>query len=295
MDSRSSRCWQLSFVLWRWRWILWLVLLAALLGGLGYHAYQFRRQKVIARLQIEPPMTSAPWHPSTSAFAPASPGHLAYSRDSVLSSSVLAIAAEECGLTGLWRCSRQEAAVRLDSLLTCHLSMVPLAIAMELPKIEGADSLKVCEAIVRQATYASIQREQARLRHEIKILEGTAETTASAAGDFEKAMHSFGSSDPSAWLTVPGSRLPTDDRAERARRLRGEQEGIKRMLEFKQLELKFRSGPLKIVDAPHWETVPLPERMQALGLTLGWALGGGMVLAIVLAYLAEAVRPRRDG
>lgn len=291
MDSLSSRRWQLSFVAWRWGRLLWIALLAALLAGIGYHLHQFRQQKVIAKLLVDPVTTPRIAPLPARGSAPMPPAGLANVRNVVSSPEVLAIAAEECGLTGLWRCSREEAASRLDSLLTCNVLMTPPTIEIEVPKFEGADALKVCGAVVRQAMFATTEIEQAKLRHEIKILEMSAEFTASTVTDLEKQRFS-GSSNLSGWLTTPGSPLAKDPEGGESKRLRGELDGLKQQIELKQMELRFRGGPLKIAAPPHWDQAPLPERMKALGITLAWAFGGGMILALLLAYLAETLRPR---
>lgn len=281
----SKRCWYPAFVIYRWRHVLWSVPLLALLGLLAFHWNRLRWDHAMAVLQTRP--TAAALSGRTA------PVWLSDQIDIILSPEVLGKAAGDSGLTAAWQMNEDEAAERLQHDVACEAIPGTALLELKVRKLSGADPLLVCAAIGRHAG------ERLDADREAETAKAIAERKAVAEKAVRELELKLEASRAEFLAETPTVDHPGDDAArfeslvkiQAERRLLGE---LKSQMAVEEMGgCVLLEGALIEHEAPHWPGRPQTRHLLDFGIAGAWTSGISMLAAIVLAYLLEALIPRR--
>ncbi|WP_367874315.1 hypothetical protein [Luteolibacter sp. Populi] len=280
MNAPPPRRWSIAFISRRWRHLLWATPVFAILCGAAFHFGKQRRDYAVAVIQILPRATSG---------APTPPIESLGIFTSIRSTEVLGAAVDECSLDTLWKLDRSDSIIHLRGLVDHEPIKGTALIKVKVVPIPGADAARVCGTIVERAKgMASADQQEwqeatlASLKAQVEALEAELEEARKALSDARKVDRSSFAAPPAD----PNLRL-------RYEALRDDLKHWKLKEISDQMNFKVMESPNIIREAPRWQSATLTERLGSAGPVLRSSIAAGIILAILLSYLAEALLPRK--
>jgi hypothetical protein len=222
------------------------------------------------------------------------PAWLSEQIDVVRSAEVLGKAARDSGLTTAWQMSDAQAADRLQGLVLCEAIPGTALLELKVRKISAADPLLVCKSILKHAGEqldANREAEIAKLAAERKAVMEKAVLELEAKLETSRA--EFLAESPTRDHPGDGaSRFESLVKIQADRRLLEELKS-QRAREEMSGGCSFFGGVLIEHQAPHWPGRPQTRHLMDFGISAAWTFGISTLLAIVIAYLLEAMIPRK--
>lgn len=280
-----KRCWYPAFVIYRWRHILWSVPVLALLGVLVLHWNRLRWDHVIAVVQPRP--TAVVLAGRTA------PVWLSDQIDVICSPEVLGKAASESGLTAAWRMREAEAAERLRSDVICEAIPGTTLIELKVRKLSGGDALLACTAISKHAGErldADRAAENAKVAAERKAV--VEKALVELESKLEVTRAEFLAETPTR--ENPGDEALRFELLVKIQADRRMLEELKHQMASEEMNPRCGMGGALIEhEAAHWPGRPSTQHLLAFGIATAWTSGISVLAALALAYLLEALIPRK--
>ncbi|WP_035614652.1 hypothetical protein, partial [Haloferula sp. BvORR071] len=171
MDKLEHRRWYPAFVIYRWRRLLWMLLLLALFGLLVLHWKHLRPDQAVAVLRLCPTRT---W--SGGGHGPSYPPVLGHAElfAALTCPEVLEKSVRETGLAGAWHVSEAEAIERLRSLITYDPLPGSMLAEAKVRKAAEMDAQKICRVVVDHTREKLAAEQAARYASELAANEAEA-------------------------------------------------------------------------------------------------------------------------
>ncbi len=276
MSAPEIRRWHPTFLLYRWRHVLWSVPLLALLGLLVLHRERLRWDHAMAVVMVRPAGFctlggyTAP-RAATPIFVTAT------------SPEVLQGAVADAGLAVAWRMSETQAVARLRSLVSCEAEPGTAFVEVKVRKDGPADSIKACDAIVRRSMERATAEQASQCSAEIERWKAEAEKT---QAEIEAIRGEF------RGLLLADKR-PQDELLEEFNSKQRYLEQLKMKILSEEMDLKVKEEPIVMHMATHWPGHPATRHLMEFGISAAWTFGVSVLLSVALAYLLEAALPRK--
>ena len=281
----SKRCWYPAFVIYRWRHVLWVLPVLALLGLLALHWNRLRWDHVSVVCSTRA---------ATSVLTGPEPARVSQLFEMVHSPEVLGKAARESGLSEAWQASDEQAAQRLRDQVTCETLQGGSLFEVKIRKLGGGDALTLCNVI--QAKLDEQLREASRAKEAAQAAEREAvfeKAVTELQAELEANRAEFLATTPTVENPVDGAtRFESLTKIQEHRRLLEELQKRKTPSSTSIL-CAFTGGPLDVYESSRWATRPATRHLQHFGISAAWTFGVSMLLAIAVAYLLEAIIPRK--
>lgn len=282
VNAAQPHRWNPLAVLGRWGFLLWLTPLLALLTSLIWHLLEFRRDSVAAVATVQQ-------RSSLPSFAKAGPwtaagGDLSAFCALAQSSELLGEVAEKRSLSSRWQTSPEEATKRLQSLVSCR-PIEGALVEVEVQISQGVNAAELCRAILahavalhRSANERLIDAELGAGQADIDFRQKELDDSRAKVGEL---IRSRGAGDPEA----VEQRRHFEDLQKFHDQLR---------LRYLAMSMEARTFEAAAIHAePSWKSTPWSERLASFASNVGMVFWGSLLLALGLAYLAEALEPRR--
>ena len=279
MASHRRRCWYPAFVIYRWRHVMWIVPLLALIGLSVMHWERLRWDHVVAVVQLRPAAAC-----SLSGSSPALPGRASFE---TISPMVLWKSIRDMGLAAAWQTDDGAVVECLRPLVSCYSIPGTESIEVKVRKSPSVDCLKFCELLLQHA-------------HE--------EATTDLRGVNMVALSRSKAEERKAWseFLVVREELRTWDRfnprtASAPRELidryyakQSQAQEIRLKVISDEADLRALKAPATTIVAPHWPGKPSLRHLKHFGISAAWTFGISMLVAVAMAYLLEALVPRKE-
>ncbi len=277
----SARCWYPAFVIYRWRHVLWALPLVALLVLLGLHWSRLRFDHVTASYGVDL---------SSSLFSGSRPSRISQLFDLTRSPEVLGKAAHDCGLADTRGMTDFQAAEYLRSRVICDIAPDSGLFELKVRKLSDGDALELSKAIETKLCEKLTVAFDASLAHSRAEKEAVLQKAiAELEAKIEASRVEFLAGKPT--IENPG------DEAQRFEDLTRIQEG-RRLVEQLKRDMMYDGcvdyvGPFREIQSTHWLRHPEARDLKVFGIASAWTFGVSVLIALVLAYLLEALVPRK--
>jgi len=264
--------WHPRVIVKRWAFLLWLTPLVALLTSLIWHLLEFRQDSVAGVIQLSSPALSSPMG------IPAL----------VRSPEVMGAVVKELDLPSRWKLSEEQAALRLESLVSCRLLKVSSRALVEVQESADHDALQLCEAVLRHSVA------QHRAAFEQRISEDLVDL-ASGRPAIQTSLREIDAAEAKLAALEQLHGANSLEAREQAKALDLMQKTFDMYLEghvINTVDTPLNQMPAMIYRESSRQATPWSERLRDFGRSAGSVLWGALLLALALAYLAESLEPR---
>lgn len=204
-----------------------------------------------------------------------------------ISPEVLRKAVSDVGLAEAWQLSEAEAAARLQAFVICDSIPGTRTVEVKVRKLPAADALMACEAITRHTNEEMAAEQLARESEELGRWKAEAEMTQTELESMRSELREWIGGHP---ISSKEPELLKKEFEVKQRRL----EQIKLKILSDEMMLRIMPSPAPTVVAPHWPGKPSPRHLKRFGIAAAWAFGVSVLIAIAMAYLLEAMIPRKQ-
>ncbi len=274
--------WKLLDVMLRRCHLLWIAPLFAALCGLAVHLGNGRQEYAVAVIQSPP-------EPEWIIL----PGNCADTRVPVQesaryrllqSSEVLGDAAEDAGLLEAWQTDRETAGSRLRDFVSFDPVPDSFLVEIKVAPIPGADSAKVCQAILDHTFAEEGEAEASKVKEKLAAVQARvkqAEAELATAKDRYSA-EARKDGDAAERFDLKHTMAKAEFLAKE-----GEVEDWTRMAESLEQSLALASQAEESCPVPEWRKGSFKERLRSSGPVILGSLAAGAVAACILACFLE--------